>query len=154
MAWSAPHVFVVFEVLTAAHMNAIGDDLTFLKSGAAAFTSVVANVGPTAGTVELTVATLITSFDGSTQILLEYTWFVIDKTVPGDTFAVRLYDGGTQVGGARVEDGSGGVMRAVITPSAGSHTFTAKLVRTAGSGTATQTSTVNNPAFLTTAQMN
>jgi len=115
------------------------------------------NVGPTSGTTELVVATVpAATFDGSTVVELAFSWYNVAPTVSTDLFHVRLYDGLTAGSGTQVGDwlltsdanGGSGHLRAVLTPSAGSHTYTARLVRGLGTGTATLVATALAPATI------
>lgn len=167
MGWTSPRTWVTSEVVTAAQMNAhVRDNLLFLKSGVAAVSTITASVGPTSSTTELVVASQAVSLDGSTLVEIAFTWYNINKTIAGDTFDVYLYDGPTAgsgtllahwiAPGAAVSStviGSGSI-RSIITPSAGAHTYTARIARTAGSGTATMSASATNVATLSIWQVN
>lgn len=119
---------------------------------------VVAPVGPTSGTAELTLSTSATiEFDGNTDVDVEYSFYNITLTVPTDVFLVRLYDGATPLAQWLLNvntNGGSGNLPASLTPAAGMHTFTAKLVRSSGSGTASLYATVPTPAELRVRQTN
>lgn len=164
MSWTAPRTFVAGEVETAAIFNAhLRDNLLFLKSGVGLVTSVTAAVGPTVGATELVVATAPAfTADGSTLVEVMFSWYSTTLTVATDTFLMRLYDGptagsGTQIGEAFIPQlalGPGGIVRAILTPSAGSHTYTARLFRNAGTGTATANASATAKTNITVAQAN
>lgn len=167
MSWTAPRTFVAGEVETAAIFNAhLRDNLLFLKSGVALSSTVTTNQGPTSATTELVLATSPAfTADGSTLVEIVFSWYAIAQTVSTDVFLVKLYDGttpgsGTQLAqwlnsaaGATTSMGSG-FIRAFITPSAGSHTYTARLVRSSGTGTATLTAFSTAPAVISLTQAN
>lgn len=122
---------------------------------------VTSNSANTSGTTELVLASApaITA-DGSTQVVVEFDWYNITLGTPTDVFLVKLYDGptagsGTQIGQWLLNvntNGGSGHMKRTVTPSAGSHTYTARLVRSAGTGTAQLFATATAPAEISVRQ--
>lgn len=166
MGWTTPHTYATSDVVTAANLNETRDNLTFLKSGVALVSSVTSSQGPTSGTTELVVATSPAfTADGSTLVAIDFTWYNINESVAGDFFQVKLYEGTTPGAGTQlaqwIHNGApsstvigGGLVRAVVTPSAGTHTYTARIVRSSGSGTATLSASSTAPAILMVTQVN
>lgn len=158
MTWGTPPTPAAGTVLTAAHIQTIADDLNFLKSGVATLTTQSASVGPTTTTTELTLVTSgSVTFDGTTLAEVSFSWYNMSQTVSTDVFFVRLYDGSTQVAQWFSDisaNGGGGNMRAVLTPTAGAHTFTARLVRSSGTGTGSMVAGAASPAQLLVRQVN
>lgn len=159
MGWTAPRTFVTAEIETAAIFNThLRDNLLFLKSGVANLTNQNTSVGPTSGTTELTLDTSgSVTFDGTTLAEISFSWYNISQTVATDVFFVRLYDGSTQLQqwfNDISANGGGGNMRAVLTPSAGAHTYTARLVRSSGTGTASMVAGATTPGQLLVRQAN
>lgn len=164
MAWTAPRTWVASEFVTAALMNThLRDNLLFLKSGIFASTLVTANVGPTSATTELVVASAPAfTPDGTTPIEIMFNWYNVALTVTTDVFLMKLYDGptagsGTQIGQyllSSLASGGSGVLRYTYTPTAVSHTYTARLVRNSGTGTATMSASATAPAVISVAQVN
>jgi len=121
--------------------------------------------GPTSGTTELVVATLAAfTPDGSTEIELVFNWNRVTFSVGTDTFLMRLYDGPTAGSGTLLIDsliiqGSGstepgaGSVRWRGTPSNASHTYTARIVRNSGTGTATLSLTGTREALFTVSEV-
>lgn len=155
MAWTSPRTWVTSEIVTAALLNAhVRDNLLFLKSGVASNTQLTADPAATSGTTELTVATSGSiTFDGSTLVEVAFSWYSTTLTVSTDTYQCRVYDGATQVGAIQFVGAQGGMCRGVITPSAGSHTFTGRVVRIAGTGTCTMRAFATAPIILTVRQV-
>lgn len=165
MSWTAPRTFVTGEIETAAIFNThLRDNLNFLRSGVFTQQNVTAGVGPTSGTTELVLATITPpTFDGSTPIELTAGWYNITKTVAGDNFNIALYDGATAGSGTQLENwitavsatstGSG-VISTIITPTAGVHTYTLRIFRTSGTGTASLSAGASTPCNLRAKQVN
>lgn len=164
MAWTTPRTWVTSEVVTASLLNThLRDNLNFLKSGVVSSTTVSASVGPTSATTELVVASApAVTLDGTTQVEVMFNWYNVTYTVATDSFLMRLYDGPTAGSGTQVAqwllaiaaNGGSGNIRAILTPSAASHTYTARLFRSAGTGTATLVATATTPATISVAQVN
>lgn len=144
-------------------LNAMRDDIQFLYDGIGATTAVTSSSASTSGTTELVLASATVTGDGSTPVIIAFSWYNINLTDAGDDFRVLLYDGdmpgsgtplaewvasGAFLGSGSTVVGSGSV-RADDTPSAGSHTYTARLVRNSGSGTASLSATSQRRALLT-----
>lgn len=167
MGWTAPRTFVTGEIETATIFNThLRDNTLFLKNGVASSVIGTANVGPTVGTTELVVSSNALTLDGTTLVEVSYSWYNINKTAAGDTFDVYLYDGPTAGSGTAIAHwiftgaavsstvlGSGHIRR-TLTPSAGAHTYTARIVRTGGAGTATLSASATNVHELTVQQVN
>jgi hypothetical protein len=91
-----------------------------------------------------------------------FSWYNVTLTVATDSFKILLYDGPTAGSGTNVAqwlltiaaNGGSGVTRAILTPSAASHTYTARLVRNSGTGTATLIGSAVTPAVISVAQVN
>lgn len=111
-----------------------------------------ANASATSGTNERTVATLTPAddFDGTTEYEISFSYFALVQSVTTDVFNVRIYDGATQIAGFRPPSATapGGHVRCVVTPTAGSHTFTARVVRVSGTGDGTLNASAAQPATL------
>lgn len=167
MAWTTPRTWVAGEKPTAATMNLhIRDNLNFLKSGVALLDVVTSSVGPTSGTTELVIASKAVTLDGSTLVEVMFSFYNINKTTGADNFTVTLYDGASAGSGTQIAQwipngssststviGSGN-LRTVLTPAAGTRTYTARLARTSGSGTATLSAGATGPAVLSIRQVN
>lgn len=167
MVWTNPLTWVASQIVTAAQLNLhLRDNLNFLKNGVASSVIGTANVGPTVGTTELVLASNAVTLDGSTLVEVSYSWYNINKTTAADTFDVYLYDGPTAGSGTPIAHwifsgsavsstvlGSGHIRR-TLTPTAGAHTYTARLVRTGGAGTATLSASATNVHELTVQQVN
>lgn len=164
MGWTTPRTWVTGEVVTAAELNAhVRDNVNFLKSGVYAQQTLTTSSSSTSGTTELVVASApAITFDGTTPAEVTFNWQNVALTVGTDTFRVRLYDGPTAGSGTQIAEwllavattGGSGFIRAIVTPSAGSHTFTARLVRTAGTGTASVFASATIPATILVTQAN
>lgn len=114
-------------------------------------TTVTLNVGPTSGTGQLTLATSpALTFDGVRPVDVALSWYSVVQTVATDVFVITLYDGATQLARARTTGATGlsGLLAFRHTPSAGVHTYTAKLWRFSGTGTATLAATADTPMQL------
>lgn len=158
MVWTAPRTWVASEIPTSSNMNLhIRDNELFLKSGVALSTAGSASVGPTSGTTELVVCTAPAfTADGTTIVELSFSWYNITQTVATDLFFVRLYDGATAGAGTQLAqhfppnalNSGGGYTRAVFTPTAGAHTYTARLVRSSGTGTASVIAAADRPMVI------
>lgn len=103
-------------------------------------------VGPTVGTTELVLVTAPSvTVDGTTEVEVSFCWYNVAQTVGTDSFFIRLVDGPTAGSGTNIAtwflnpstSTGGGNIRTVVTPLAGAHTYTARLYRNAGTGTAT-----------------
>lgn len=108
----------------------------------------------TSSTTELTLATVTVTCDGTTSLEVEFTWYNFVKSIAGDTFLWKLYDGATQLQQALNENTAvvntgNKPLRAIVTPTSGSHTFTAKIVRNTGTGTASASPAATSPFDLT-----
>lgn len=109
----------------------------------------------TSGTTPLTVTTLSTPVLASRRLKLTLMAFRMTCSVASDTFRVEFtYDGTDVIGGLRLrrtatteEDGFTFV-RQVATTTAGNKTITAKITRTAGTGTATLFASASDPLTL------
>jgi len=108
-------------------------------------TSPNAAVGPTSAATELVVCTAPSvTVDGTTEVEVTFGWYNFIQTVATDLFIMKLYDGPTAGSGtiigyfliAPAINAGGGFMRANNTPASGAHTFTARIVRSSGTGTA------------------
>lgn len=118
------------------------------------FSHVTAGSFTTSAATELTLATVTVTCDGTTPVEVQFTWYNFVKTVAGDTFLWKLYDGATQIAQALSENTAvvntaAKPLRTVLTPTAGSHSFTAKIVRNTGTGTAQAAPTTSAPFDLT-----
>lgn len=140
MAWTNVVTRAAGYIITATNWNEVINNLTFLRNGVYTVSTGTVSVGPTSSTTELTLSSITPpTFDGSTAMVLSYSWYNVTQTVSTDTFFIRLYDGSTQVAQYFLIPGSncgGGTVQVALTPSAGSHTFTARIVRNSGTGTA------------------
>lgn len=156
MAWTAPRTWVAGETVTAALLNThVRDDLNALTVGEV--TTVTSGVGPTSGTTQLILATSaeITG-NGIDAFEVAFSWYNITKTVSTDVFLVALYDGDTAGSGTQLTqwlliilaNGGSGYLRTLVTPSTGAHTYTARLYRSAGTGTASLAAAATTPAQL------
>lgn len=168
MTWTTPPTFSVGAVLTAGQMTILADDINFLRNGVAKLTSVTATQGPTVGTTELLLATAPAFVaDGTTLVEIGYSWYNVSQTISTDIFFMRLYDGASVGSGTQLAEyllpaavvgaagnGGGGYIRSVITPTAGSHTYTARIVRSGGTGTANVTASAVRVAAITIKQVN
>lgn len=165
MSWTTPRTFVAGEVETAAIFNAhLRDNLNFLKSGVALSTeSTTASAAVSAETV---VASQAFTADGSTLVAVEFTASAVLKSVATDLFNVILYDGPTAGSGTALAVWASGnvgtttpgiYVRKILTPSAGAHTYTARIVRSSGTGTGqvyAQTGPPAEPMCISVAQVN
>lgn len=143
MSWTAPRTFVTGEVETAAIFNAhLRDNLNFLKSGVALSAEVTTSSA--AVSAETVVASQAFTADGSTLVEVAFTANAVIKTVSTDLFNIILYDGPTAGSGTSLavwSSGNGGttsagvIVRKILTPTAGTHTYTARIVRASGTGT-------------------
>lgn len=156
MAWSAPRTWVTGEIVNAAEMNTdIRDNASFLRETRMTPEVILsANVGPTSGTTELTLATLAAfTADGATVVALSFNWYNVTCTVTTDIFQVRLREGATLLqpwllppnGTANL---GSGFCQWIGTPSAGSHTYNVSLLRVGGTGTATYVAAGNAQGYL------
>lgn len=118
----------------------------------------VANVGPTSGTTELDVVTAPAIMgDGSTPVKVSVAWNSLTGSVAGDTFEIHIKEGATQLQNARIKvqgtaAEAGGSTFVVLTPSAGSHTYKATVVRVNGTGTATLAAASTQPITIAVEQ--
>jgi hypothetical protein len=163
MGWTNPRTFVTGEVETAAIFNAhLRDNLNFLKSGVALSNEITSSSA--AVSAETVLATQAFTADGSTLVAIEFTFNNLLKTVGTDNFLITLFDGatagsGTQLsawasGNASGTTSPGGYVRKVLTPSAGAHTYTARIIRNAGTGTGQVFAASTSPMNLTVGQVN
>ena len=168
MAWTNPRTWVAGETVTAAYLNTnVRDNLNSLRAGIVTSTSAVSNQGPTSGGQEIvgTPNPLTITTDGFQTIELSYSWYNLLETVTGDICLIRLFEGsvagtGNELArlislsyGGSINYG-GGYIRAVLQPSAGSHTYTSRILRSAGTGTATVLASTTFPATLLARQVN
>jgi hypothetical protein len=163
MVWSTPPTFTAGVLVPQAQLQVLSDDLTFLRNtDAVAPVLVTSNSSATSGTTELVLATLgAYTADGSTEIELAFSWYFFGGTVAGEQYIVRLYDGptagsGTQLAGCVQITATatsvlipGDTIRHRYTPAAGSHTYTARVVRNTGTGTVTLNASSTAPALFT-----
>lgn len=114
--------------------------------------SITTSSTATTGTTELTLATSdALTFDGITEHEISFNWYSFTQSDVSGAFVVRLYDGTDMIGQSRVGSAlssPGGLARAVTVPDAGSHTFTARVLRGAGAGTAALFAQSDAPAQL------
>jgi hypothetical protein len=110
-----------------------------------------ASVGPTSGTTELVLATSTAlTLDGRTRVRVEFESARIDTTVGTDVFTFNIKDGATVVRARRypapaiADAGFRYGWISAAAPSAGSHTYTATVVRSAGTGTLTINGSATN----------
>lgn len=121
--------------------------------------SVTANVTPVTGTeVTLVTAPAITG-NGAAQVKISVAWWSMASTVATDVFEVRIKDGATQLAAFRIKNQTaggqseaGGAVFTIATPSAGSHTYSAVVVRSSGTGTGTFFAGSTTPATITVEQ--
>lgn len=125
------------------------------------------NVGPTSGTTQLIIDQITyTSSSGLRPIELMFTFFRAAATVANDAFDITLYEGttpgsGTQLAALRVPSLTfgggtqtpGGIVRVSLIPSSGAHTYTARIARTGGTGTATMAGSITNPYVLSSREL-
>lgn len=142
MAWSTPPTPGAGSIWTAAQVAIIAADLNFLKSGVAFSTEVTTSSA--AVSAETVVATQVVTVDGSTLVAVEFSANAVIKSVGTDLFNIILYDGATAGSGTALaiwSTGNGGTtspgvyVRKILTPTAGTHTYTARIVRASGTGT-------------------
>lgn len=142
-------------------------DILFLWNGTAwdrvgygpAMKSSTSTTSGSLTTSATTVLTLISapaaSFDGATEVSIEFSAYNFVKSVASDTFLLRIMDGATQLQqqllgyNTAVVNAPSGPLRAVLTPSAGSHTFSVTVVRNTGTGTINIQPTATTPMQLT-----
>lgn len=115
--------------------------------------------GPTAAAVELTVMTSSAiTLDGRTRVRVTFGSARIDTTVAADVFTFAIKDNGTAVRARRYNtpgaaaDGVGFDWVSGTAPSAGSHTFTVTVLRSAGTGTLTVNGSATNLIQLSVAE--
>lgn len=149
-----------------------GNTLTKIDSGGRLFNKIntppvtsTSSSASTSGTTDLVVLTLgsITG-DGTAQVEIEFDAYNAVGTVATDTFFVSIWDGATAGSGTKLAEklivlngnlNSGGLhVRAIDTPSAGSHTYTARIQRNAGTGTMQIAAAAGRPYIITLRQMN
>jgi hypothetical protein len=106
--------------------------------GAIAFST----TGPTSGTTELSVGFMTNPMSTAVDVDVFFDWYNLVKTVAGDTFELRLYDESSTLIDKRVipptastTAGGGNYHRRLTLNGSGQVEF--RLVRTAGTGTAT-----------------
>lgn len=121
-------------------------------------TVVTSNVGPTSGTTELTLATVTLTTNGTSRYEISFNWSNISTVTASDTFTLRLYVDSTLLDGhflaaASATSRGGGFTRRTFTTTAGSHTFTARLVQSGGTGTGTLAASTTSPAELAVVQL-
>lgn len=97
----------------------------------------------TSGTTELTIDTTGTFVaDGLMEVEVTWSAYNMVKTVNTDSFFLRLYDGAVLIRELFIPASSGTSVGTVpiskvLTPSAGNHTFSVRVVRNSGTGTMT-----------------
>jgi hypothetical protein len=101
----------------------------------------VNTAGPTSGTNELTIETATVTLDGLTRVRVVLDTARIDTGVAADTYTFRIKDGSTVERTFRY-NATGGASTGIrvewisdTAPAAGSHTFTATVLRSSGTGT-------------------
>ncbi len=120
--------------------------------------TVVATVGPTSGTTELDIVTApaITA-DGSTPVKISVAWNSVTASAAGDVYEIHIKEGATQLQNTRIKlqatsAEAGGSTFVVVTPSAGSHTYKATIVRVNGTGTAQMAAGATQPITIAVEQ--
>jgi hypothetical protein len=120
-------------------------------------TVVTSGSSSTSGTTELVLASSgAVTYDGNTKVRFSFAWYNVVQTVATDFFLIKFYDGPTAGSGTLLAqallqpalNSGSGTFWIDNTPSAGSHTFTARLVRSSGSGTAALSAASTAPATL------
>lgn len=88
--------------------------------------------------------------DGITDYEISLNFYTLTFSLTTDIFTVQIEDNGVAIGAFRGpgDARTGGYLRAVFTPTAGSHVFTASLVRTSGTGTCTIFGSATGPRTL------
>ena len=150
MAWTAPVIHSVGDVLTASDWNISSNDLTYLRARTLGQTSTTSSTANT--TTSVTWLTQAFTADGVQRVRISGCGWV-SGTAIGDLVALNLVLDGTtvQVGQAYIAaaGGSGQVSLTPwceLVPSSGSHTAT--LVISTGSGTVTGVAGATHPAYL------
>jgi hypothetical protein len=146
----------VYHIVTAGALNA----LERVQDAVADLTA----AGSTTGTTQLVIATApeITC-TGVERLVILASWYNLVTTVATDTFFVQIYDGATAGSGTKLAqvltlnntaNAGGGTTHAVVTPSAGAHTYTMRIQRNSGTGTAAMAAGVGAPQSVTAFQIN
>ena len=152
--------------------DASGNVLTHIDSGGRLLNKIntppvtsTSGSAATSGVADLVVLTLgsITG-DGTTEVEVEYDCYNSVGTVATDSFFVSIWDGATAGSGTKIAEklielngqlNSGGLhVRAVDTPAAGSHTYTARIQRNSGTGTLVIAAAAGRPQIISLRQIN
>lgn len=127
------------------------------KTIPSAFGALTSGNVTTSGATELAIvsAAAITA-DGSTPVVVRFAGWTQTGTVSGDVFDYLIKDGATIVGRFRYRSSSLNdpipAGQVVLTPSAGSHTFSIAVVRFSGTGTLTVSNAAGYPFTITVEQ--
>ncbi len=124
-----------------------------LPQGKLNYVSTTSGVGSITTTPTTVVSTGTINFSTSARLIKITAVTVGLSTVGGDFADLAIFGGATQLARCSTElvnGASGYTMRveAIISPSAGSHSYAAKLTRTAGSGTLSSVPSSTDPTFI------
>ena len=146
MSWSAPPVFTVGQVLTAAQQNILSDDLTYLKASELAYNEFTSPVSVTA-TTEATANTVVTAsavtFDGSTVVLIEAYAPSVSMSTTNVSVTSVLFQDGVAIGEIAHHYGPTATFvkelngKRRLTPAAGARTYSMRSYVNTGTGTIT-----------------
>ena len=133
MSWSAPPVFTVGQVLTAAQQNILSDDLTYLKANALDYKEVTTPQTSTATTAAAATAIITgnaVTYDGSTIVAVEFYAGAVQHSAANALVLLNLYDGATDLGiiarlatSATAATADFVSAKRQLTPSAAAHTY-------------------------------
>lgn len=135
----------------ATHDHAAADLAASVPRGVLGYAEVTANeAGITSA--DLTGLSVAVTVETSRRVRVTGYAARIDGTSAGDLFSLQIAEGGTTLNEAGVimgtTFGDGVTAMAVLTPSAGEHTYKLVLARASGAGTATLIASANRPAFI------
>jgi hypothetical protein len=147
--------FTAGEVVTAAKMNGLVDDIAYVE-----FASSVSVTGTTeVSSAQLLVSSGAITFDGAAVWVEFFCPYYGCPAAAGGTLTVHLWNDTTEVGRLFADEGesatqrtrAGGVWRRKIAPTAASHTITVRAHVSTGTGTigaGTGTTTAYDPGYI------
>lgn len=124
------------------------------SGGQLGYSEAVVNAGPTSGTTELTLFTVIATIGTGRRVRISHFEPNNIGTAGADNFSFRIREDGNnrqdityQVVAGNTQTRTA-INTVILTPTAGSHTYTATVTRTSGTGTLTPTRSATVVAFL------
>lgn len=129
-------------------------DVTTLNNlGTLGYAQITADFGPFSAVTDITGLSVAVTVGSGRRIRITGFCSFADGTVNGDTMFWQVWEGATQLSSVQTQEGSTGhtavpTVLAVLTPSAGAHTYKIRGARASGTGTFTVKAAATSPAFI------